>query len=291
MFEKNFETKIRREGKKEEKAILLEDKAEAKRQKSRKFQENQERELEEEEESTAKMQSSPEFKEDKQDDEILRSQMLEEYLKSDEYFEDQKRSDLIRYQKNLESQEYVEYLTMLEAEQVKAGLDHKRSNITELIDYERLSDRQRNILERAKEFCHRLSRKFENEFGEILINYSKERKEISIQMKKFLLNKKFDLPQFTISNPYANDNSLLLNFQLPRPLSFFWWKGGANSWGDHAVDMQDQVVEWGHFYRELMPIVWETQGYYEQEKGLSFDRVNAVGEHDPAKYYYLWKIS
>lgn len=40
-----------------------------------------------------------------------------------------------------------------------------------------------------------------------------------------------------------------------------------------------------------MPIVWETQGFYEQEEGMNFNRVNEVGQHDPAKYYYVWEVS
>ena len=89
----------------------------------------------------------------------------------------------------------------------------------------------------------------------------------------------------------TNGQNLLLVFQLPKPLSQFWWKGGADSWGDLSEDVQDTVIEWGHFYRELMPIVWEEQGRHENESGLDFQRVNGVGEHDPKKYYYIWEMS
>jgi len=84
---------------------------------------------------------------------------------------------------------------------------------------------------------------------------------------------------------------LLLVFQLPKPLAQFWWKGGADSWGNLAEDINDTAIEWGHFYRELMPVVWETQGRHENESGLYFQRVNDIGEHDPKKYYYIWEIS
>lgn len=40
-----------------------------------------------------------------------------------------------------------------------------------------------------------------------------------------------------------------------------------------------------------MPVIWEMRGYYEDEKGLSFDRLNGVGEHDPEKFYYVWLMS
>lgn len=88
-----------------------------------------------------------------------------------------------------------------------------------------------------------------------------------------------------------NKQSLLLVFQLPKPLAHFWWKGGTDSWGDLAEDVGGTVIEWGHFYRKLMPVIWEAQGRHENENGLLFYRLNDFGEHDPTQYYYVWKIS
>ena len=121
----------------------------------------------------------------------------------------------------------------------------------------------------------------------------------------YLLEKKFDLPNFTITHGVRaeetlkeigldgkiEEKNLLILFQLPKPLSFFWWKGGADSWGSLAEDIKGSSTEWGHFYRELMLVVWEMQGYYENEKGLCFNRLNEIGEHDPLKFYYVWEIS
>ncbi|TSC56746.1 MAG: hypothetical protein G01um101418_594 [Parcubacteria group bacterium Gr01-1014_18] len=161
---------------------------------------------------------------------------------------DDNKPKKVRYslEDHLESEEYKKYLSMLEVE-IKLGLEQRRRNIKELIDQEKLSDRQKISLEKAQDFCETVSGRFAKEFGEILVQYSRERKEISNEMKKFLLDKKFDLPQFTVANGEKasellrdlgfsssgdlNDQALLLVFQLPRPLSFFWWKGGATFLG------------------------------------------------------------
>lgn len=39
-----------------------------------------------------------------------------------------------------------------------------------------------------------------------------------------------------------------------------------------------------------MPVVWENQGYYENEIGLNFYRINDIGQHSPNNYYYIWEV-
>ena len=87
-----------------------------------------------------------------------------------------------------------------------------------------------------------------------------------------------------------DNKTLLVVFQLPKHLAQYWWKGGTESWGQESLDIEDSAIEWGHFYRELMPVIWEAVGRYENELGLDFERINSGGEHDPKKYYYIWKI-
>ena len=175
----------------------------------------------------------------------------------------------------------------------------------ELMPEEELTAETRKRLEKVYTFCDELSEVFKQTYLSLIDKYKQEHRKMSQKIVDYLLENNLILPDFTIANQEQakkllkeynlegriNEKNILLVFQLPKPLAQFWWKGGSDSWGDLAEDMQDTVIEWGHFYRELMPVVWETQGRHENENGLTFSRLNAVGEHDPKKYYYVWEIS
>ena len=190
-------------------------------------------------------------------------------------------------------------------DEVKSEIEKTSPNVTEFIQEQELDDETKRCLDKTRVFCSELSEEFRQTFLSLLEQYRNERRQVSQKIVDYLLEKNFDLPSFTIAhgekvhellkeyglNTETNGQNLLLVFQLPKPLSQFWWKGGSDSWGDLSEDVQDTVIEWGHFYRELMPIVWEEQGRHENENGLDFNRVNGVGEHDPKKYYYIWKMS
>jgi len=188
---------------------------------------------------------------------------------------------------------------------IKQRIEQLSPNTKELVFEEELTVEMKRSLEKIRTFCGELSEDFKQTFLSLLDQYRKERHQISQKIVDYLLEKNFVLPNFTIAsgeqaqalleeyglNGEINEQNLLLVFQLPKPLAQFWWKGGADSWGNLAEDINDTAIEWGHFYRELMPVVWETQGRHENESGLYFQRVNDIGEHDPKKYYYIWEIS
>ncbi|MFA6535869.1 MAG: hypothetical protein WC250_03500 [Candidatus Paceibacterota bacterium] len=88
-----------------------------------------------------------------------------------------------------------------------------------------------------------------------------------------------------------DENGLMIIFNLPKPIGQFWWKGGAGLWGEEAIDVDGRVIEWGFLYRKLMETVWETIGYYESETSLNLRRLNAIGDHDPKNFYYVWEVS
>ncbi len=188
---------------------------------------------------------------------------------------------------------------------IRGEIEKVSLNIRELVEEHKLDAETKRCLDKTRTFCNELSEKFRQTFLILLEEYRNERRKISQKIVDYLLEKKFDLPNFTIAHgnkaqklleEYGfdiknNGKNLLLVFQLPKPLSQFWWKGGVDSWGDLSEDVQDTVIEWGHFYRELMPVVWEEQGYHENEHGLVFNRINGIGDHDPKKYYYIWEMS
>lgn len=188
---------------------------------------------------------------------------------------------------------------------IKGEAGQVSHNIKEFIDSHEFSIEKQRCLDNTRVFCSELSMDFKKKFLSVLEQYSQERRQISQKIVDYLLEKNLVLPSFTIADreqAYAlleeyglggeiDEQSFLLVFQLPKPLAQFWWKGGSDSCDDMSVDVKDEVIEWGHFYRKLMSVVWEVQGHYENERGLDFRRVNDVGEHDPKKYYYVWKIS
>jgi len=188
---------------------------------------------------------------------------------------------------------------------IKQTIDQLSPNTKELVSEEELSAEMKRCLKKTRAFCSELSDDFKQTFLSRLDQYRRERRQIAPKIVEYLLEKNFVLPNFTIASQEQaqalleeygyvgemNEQKLLLVFNLPKPLAHFWWKGGADSWGDLAEDIHDTAIEWGHFYRELMPVVWETQGRHENENGLDFYRVNGTGEHDPKKYYYIWEIS
>ena len=191
------------------------------------------------------------------------------------------------------------------SENINQMIEQLLPTIKELVSEDELTVEMKRCLEKIRVFCDELTKDFKQTFLSLLDQYRNDRRQISQQIVDYLLEKNFVLPYFTIASreqaeallkEYGlggkfNKQNLLLVFQLPKPLARFWWKGGADSWGKSAEDIKDTAIEWGHFYRELMYVVWETQGFHENESGLRFQRVNSVGEHDPKKYYYIWEMS
>lgn len=218
-------------------------------------------------------------------------------------FDNPNQFEKVRRLEGLRSQEDIWDLGTMD--RVKTEIKNKKPDIKENLREHSLSPELKSCLDKTKIFCNELAEEFKQKFLSLLDQYGNERRQISPKIVEYLLEKKFDIPNFNIAygsrakelleeygfSDEINDQSLLLVFQLPKPLAQYWWKGGTESWGSMAEDVEGAAIEWGHFYRELMPIIWEAQGRHENESGLAFNRINNVGEHNPKKYYYIWKIS
>ncbi len=190
-------------------------------------------------------------------------------------------------------------------DEIKERIEQVSPNVKELISENELKLEAKKCLKKTRTFCKELSQDFKQTFLSLIDQYRQERRQISQKIVDYLLEKNIVLPNFTIASKKQakallkeyelggeiNEESLLLIFQLPKPLAQFWWKGGADSWGELAEDINDTAIEWDHFYRELMPVVWETQGRHENENSLNFNRLNGFSQHDPKKYYYIWELS
>ncbi|OHA37160.1 MAG: hypothetical protein A3B27_02620 [Candidatus Taylorbacteria bacterium RIFCSPLOWO2_01_FULL_50_130] len=160
------------------------------------------------------------------------------------------------------------------------------------------------LRENIHTFTEDVANTFQQTFKLLLEEYKKRTDLPSDEIIAYLANNKLDKPNFIVasngenllaelgfSNERVNADQIPVSFQLPKPLAQFWYKGGTDSWGALGRDVGPNITEWGHFYRKLMEIVWEKIGYYESEKGLVFERVNGIGDHNPKSYYYIWKIS
>jgi len=158
------------------------------------------------------------------------------------------------------------------------------------------------------DFARETSLAFQDHMHELMDGYSNSRKSDALNPRIIskMKEKGYDLPRFEIKQGEAaqkfakeNDlgwwqpaeNSVMLIFNLPAPLARFWYRGGTDSWGELSVDIPSENIEWGHFYRETMPVIWESLGQEECEGDLNFYRINDVGQHKPNKYYYVWEVS
>lgn len=157
---------------------------------------------------------------------------------------------------------------------------------------------------KIRRFCAELSIRFSEKFLLLLDQYQKEKQKIPKKIIDYLKKRDLDLSTFIVRrgekmnetleefgiSSYLEEDGFLVIFQLPKPLAQYWWKGGVGIWGSKSKNVGD-AVEWGEFYRKLMPSVWKTREYFSEKEGLDFRTVNDTGQHDPKKYYYIWEVS
>ncbi len=192
-------------------------------------------------------------------------------------------------------------------DEIYARVDEQIKNEQVLIEYDLEEDAGRELLIlEVKEFAETTTtRRFREEFLHVLSVYQKERREISSKILNYMEERRFFLPRFLITGGERSKDvlqklgftdrvpaksSALVVFNLPKPLATYWWKGGASE-DNKGKDVGASVIEWGHFYRELIPIIWEQIGFYECEGSLDFERINDVHVHKPQDFYYIWEVS
>ncbi len=179
------------------------------------------------------------------------------------------------------------------------------------LDIDSLSPKKRELLNKIQEFARDTAERYREKMGELMTYYAKDIEqdvftpEIIEKMKK----RGHDLPRFTVydgesakkflqnnfpeidpKDRVLDENSFLVVFNLPKPLARFWHRGGLNSWGEKSEKVKKVgkgEIEWGHLYREGMPVIWDQMDNYD----LGFTRINDYGQHDPKKYYYVWVVS
>jgi len=174
---------------------------------------------------------------------------------------------------------------------------------------EGLTDYQLSVTEVVNSYCasaaYEVMTRFWKEF-DALVQYRDGGGE---KIREYLREKGLDCPKFKLrfgesakemlrtldlKKDWLSDSEIergVLLFQLPKPLAQYWRKG-IGEWGEGGVDVSDQppVIPWGTIYRGVMQSLWDMETYWKEDKGLVLDRINRVGEHDSAQYYYVWLL-
>lgn len=183
--------------------------------------------------------------------------------------------------------------------------------IEEHVDHEKLTGKEKEILALTRNFCKDAGQDFAETFVTLVRSLKEHGRPLPESIERFLHEKDFFSPVFTIFNGEAGETFLRTNklshtlepghflvvFRLPKPLDYYWWKGrmplrkGEEEPDDGSENVEGAMVEWGYFYRALLPTVWETQGHYMNETDLFMQRVNEVGDHEKLVFYYVWDFA
>jgi len=163
-----------------------------------------------------------------------------------------------------------------------------------------LTPEQLEHLQKVRLFAQNTSKVYRTAMRLIMTSYQQRNPNFTDTMLRKMMERGYDVPDFSIyGSKSAQDflseqselgiddysDNFLVNFQLPKPLARFWYKGGS---GSRSVPVKDGEIEWGHFYRLAMPVIYSGIDKA-QMSGLYLNRLNQFGQHDPKKYYYLWE--
>jgi len=124
----------------------------------------------------------------------------------------------------------------------------------------------------------------------------------SSEMKSLIKEHKLDFGKFTVesgkmfnqSRPKgigrAEEESVIVIFQLPKPLKNWWWKGGDHNRQDPDYKKNDiSVVAWGEIYARVLGALWTRLRNDARQHDLNLNRLNDVGVHTE-DYYYIWSF-
>jgi len=168
------------------------------------------------------------------------------------------------------------------------------------IDESLLTPEQLESLQKVRDFAMQTSVTYRKAMRFVMRAYQRHNPNFTDEIIEKMMDRGYDVPDFSIygaesAQEFFNTNSelgiteysqnFLVNFNLPKPLGRFWYRGGN---GAKSVPVPEGAVEWGHFYRTTMPTIWNSVDKAAMS-GLHLNRINEFGQHDPLNYYYLWE--
>lgn len=172
-------------------------------------------------------------------------------------------------------------------------------------DYRLSTEREKNeryddrTYKAAFDLARMLHDAYEVEFASLLEEgyYS-----VSPKMRQFLAQKGMDQPRIKVYDTsefaeiaqkyrqrghYLYDtapDSVVVNFQLPKPLDVFWYK--------HSTEKE--IASWGGMYEYLAGVPWRVIDSWEEQHGDLFEtrRINPPAEHENGDdgFYYLFEV-
>jgi len=163
-----------------------------------------------------------------------------------------------------------------------------------------LTPEQLENLQKVRTFAQSTSKAYRTVMRLLMTGYQQKNPNFTDKMIQKMMERGYDVPDFSIHGSQSAQEFLsrreelgidsfsdnfLVNFQLPKPLAKFWYKGGN---GSKSQPVKDGEIEWGHFYRMAMPMIYNGVNRAGMQ-GLYLNRLNQFGQHDPKKYYYLWE--
>lgn len=163
-----------------------------------------------------------------------------------------------------------------------------------------LTPEQLENLQKVRTFAQSTSKAYRTVMRLLMTGYQQKNPNFTDKMIQKMMERGYDVPDFSIHGSQSAQEFLsqrkelgidsfgdnfLVNFQLPKPLAKFWYKGGN---GNKSQPVKDGEIEWGHFYRMAMPMIYNGVDRAGMQ-GLYLSRLNQFGQHDPKKYYYLWE--
>ncbi len=168
------------------------------------------------------------------------------------------------------------------------------------IDEANLTPEQLEHLQKIRSFAQGTSKVYRTAMRLLMTDYQQHNPKFTDKMMQKMMERSYDVPDFSIYGSQAAQEFLsqqpelgidgfsdnfLVNFQLPKPLARFWYKGGS---GSKSQPVKEGEIEWGHFYRMAMPVIYSGVDRAGMS-GLYLNRLNGFGQHDPKKYYYLYE--
>lgn len=169
---------------------------------------------------------------------------------------------------------------------------------------EELSEGQRELLERLREFCRKTTVRYVRTLRFLMDRYQLSNPRFTSDMQQRIMEQHLDTPFFTIYTPQTgqtfledfakelqldntNLSGFLLNFNLPKLLGRFGYNSGQ---GILPERLAQGVINWEHLYISAMPILWLCFDNA-VEQGLFFHDLNYRQAHNWRHYYYLYIVS
>ena len=167
-----------------------------------------------------------------------------------------------------------------------------------------LNPDETEMLDDIKTILHETAGMYREVMHEVLENYRSgdDGNPLTPEIIAKLSRKGYDLPRFSVyhgakavrfldeagvpaTGLLEKGDNFLVVFAKPKPLDRFWYRDDT-TFGD-MQSTPPGAIEWGHFSRQVMPVIWEMKDFQAPEHNLQFAR--QTNEHTPG-LYYAWSV-